>query len=279
MTARRLSTPTTDGTHFETYAASKEEAIQVADAVAKGVNATLPGFMAETFLCAPEYAGLIRTSRELVADRGIFIDKKRYILHCVDIEGFPCDKLKTMGVELKKTSLPKDIAVRLSSFIERLLKGETWDAITADVVDLREHLHDTPDIMTLGLPKGIKKELKGYTRAYRREGNKARLPGHIAAAIHYNECLDRFADNVSPRIVTGDRLKLFYLIHGWGRFKSIALPMDIEEVPDWFTRHYTIDREQHLTRLVDNPLNNILKAIGKCVRTKQQILHDALLGY
>jgi hypothetical protein len=137
------------------------------------------------------------------------------------------------------------------------LKGESWEDISKDVITLRENLLATDDIMLLGLPKGI--------ATYKKKGAKANLPGHIAAAMHYGQSRERFGDQAAPPIVAGDQVKLFYLDTAWGKSASMALPVDIKVIPEWFTEHYNIDREKHLKRLIDNPLNNILKAINKSV--------------
>ena len=47
--------------------------------------------------------------REAICDSGIFIQKKRYILHVIDNEGFevaPEKQTKYVGVEIKKTEIP-----------------------------------------------------------------------------------------------------------------------------------------------------------------------------
>lgn len=271
----------TDSSYFLTYADNQEEAIQTTDIIAKKVNGTFKEFMEENFLCTEGYSDLIKTSKDIVSDRGIFCDKKRYILHMVEKEGFPPKKgkeMKTMGVELKKTALPKEISDRLSSYIERLLKGESWEEISLDIVALKEALTELGDIMAIGLPKGIKKSMVEYEKDYGKRGSKARLPGTIAAAIHYNQCLKMFKDP-SPPIVAGIRVRLFYLTKKYGRFKSIALPADIEEIPQWFKDHFVIDRLAHIERLVDKPLDNILKAIKKKSPTKQQVMSTTFFDF
>lgn len=257
----------TDSAYFKTYAESADEAIQVADAVAEVVNASFPAFMKEAFLCQPGYDQKIKTSREIVSDRGIFVDKKRYMLHIIDNEGESVDKLKIMGLELKKTTLPKPIQKALTSFIERLLKGATWDSIAAEVVEYKKTLISANDILSIGLPKGVN-NVENYTTSYLRD-NTCRLPGHVAAAIFYNIQLVEYKDLESPAITSGSKLKVYYLKTKFGKFKSIALPTDIDIIPDWFIENFQpiIDRDAQLYRLVDKPLEHILNAIGEVVPT------------
>ena len=267
----------TDSTYFETFVDNKEQAVKIADLVASKVNASYQKFMQDTFLCNPEFDDKISADRELVSDRGIFVDKKRYILHIVDLEGKSIDKLKVMGLDTKKTTLPKEVSIKLNGFIERYLKGEEWDIIATDIVAYKDQLKNGNDVMAIGLPRGIK-GIEEYTEKYR-FGSDVRLPGHVAAAIHYNECLDRYNDKENVTIVTGMKIKVFYLTQTYGRFKSIALPTDIEAAPEWFIENFKVAMPAHIERLVDKPLENIIKAIGKCSPSHQSLLTDSLLEF
>lgn len=268
----------TDSTYFLTRADNKEEAIMYADAVAEKVNSTFQGFMQDQFLCTEEFDGLIEAGREIVSSRGLFVDKKRYVLHIVDDEGEEVDKLKVMGLDTKKTTLPAEVSKKLNKYVERLLKGEEWETIAADIVAYKDELTTTTDVMSIGLPKGIR-GVEEYTQNMKIYGDKQRLPGHVAAAIHYNQSLEQYDDKENLPITSGMKLKVFYLTQKYGRFKSIALPTDTNQVPEWFLQNYTIDRKAHVERLVDNPLLNIIKAIGYEVPSKQSMLVDTMLEF
>lgn len=265
----------TDSTYFETYADTHEDAIKVANLVAKKVNASYPAFMRDHFLCQPGFDNRISCSREIVTGRGIFVDKKRYILHVLDQDGKPVDKMKVMGLDTKKTTLPKEVSKKLNGFVERYLKGEDWNSVAEDIVDYKEKILTTPDIMSIGLPKGIN-GVENYTVQYGTD-KETRLPGHVAAAIFYNLCVADQNDKKSITIRSGMKIKVFYLTHEYSRFKSIAIPVDIEEVPKWFFDNFEVDRQAHVERLVDNPLQNIIKAIGKEVPSRQSLFVDSTL--
>lgn len=268
----------TDSTYFKTYALTPAEAILLADAIADKVNASYPDFMRETFLCTTGYDDIIKAGREIVSDRGIFVEKKRYILHLINLDGKTVDKMKIMGLDTKKTTLPAEVSANLNKFIERFLKGEAWDTVAVSIVDYKEQLINSKDITVLGLPKGVK-GIEKYTTRYAEEGMDAVIPGHVAASLHYNECLVKFKDKVSIPIVTGMKIRVFYVTGKHGKFKSIALPTDSEVIPKWFLENFTVDKKAHILRLVDNPLSNILKAIGKETPSKQSLLVDSLLSF
>lgn len=271
----------TDSTYFATGAESNEEAVMFADAIGAAVDASFPEFMRETFMCTDGYDQYIKTGREIVSDNGIFVSKKRYILHIIDNEGTPCDKMKVMGLDTKKTTMPKEVAKRINDYIKRLLMGEEWDTIANDICDYKDQLRNDPDVTAVGLPKGIK-GIEDYTKKLGVFGDAQRLPGHVAAGILYNQTREAKGDHESLLIVSGMKIKVFYLKQKRGRFKSVALPVDIEEVPRWWMDEFGnngIDYDAHIERLVDNPLQNIITAVGLAAPTRQGLLTDMLLEY
>lgn len=286
----------TDSAYFNTFAENKEDAVMIANAVAAKVNASYKKFMQETFLCNPGFDDIIHAEREIVSDRGIFVEKKRYILHLVDKDGKSTDDMKVMGLDTKKTSLPKHISDSINKFIERLLKGEPWDSVAKSVVEYKEKLRGVKDITEIGLPKGINEieyfyDKRAFSKVakFNAKTGKVHVSGHVAAALHYNRCLKEYGDKESLPIRDSMKIKVFYLV---GKFepielvngdvvqpKSIALPTDAEFTPQWFLDNFHVDIDAHIERLVDNPLRNILKAIGQEPPTKQDLIVNDLLSF
>jgi hypothetical protein len=194
------------------------------------------------------------------------------MLHLVDLDGKRVDKCKVMGLDTKKTTLPAAVSKRLNKFIELYLKGMTWEEVSIQMVDYKTELGNSKDISDIGLPKGVK-NVEEYTRKWLLDP-KTRLPGHVAAALHWNNMLELYGDRVSMPIMSGMKIKVFYLRMPRGRFKSIAMPTDAEFVPQWFLEDFDVDKKAHILRLVDNPLQNILKAVGKKTPTKASLVFD-----
>lgn len=267
----------TDSVYFLTYCDNQKEAILVADRIAKLVNDSFEPYMKKTFLCRDGFSDLIKAAREMVADRGIFVAKKMYMLHVIDNEGYPSDKLKVMGLATKRTTLPKEISNYINDAIKEFLKGSTWEEFSNKIVELKKDLKNTDDIMRIGLPKGVKK-VEDYTDKLN-SGDKVNLPGHVAASIFWNQGLKENDDKLSPKITSGMKIKVFYLTQTYGRFKSIAIPVDIDLVPSWVFESYTVDEDAQILRLVDKPLEGICNAIGKEVPSEQNELVDNLLAF
>jgi DNA polymerase elongation subunit (family B) len=129
-----IITGDTDSTYFKTLASNKEEAIAVADAIGEIVNDSFPGFMSEAFCCQPEFDGLIKAGREIVADRSLFLAKKKYIARLVNLDGVDVDvndkkALKMMGVEIKKSDTPKIIQNFLKDVVKMILDGKEYSEL------------------------------------------------------------------------------------------------------------------------------------------------------
>jgi len=268
----------TDSTYFVTHGRDVEEATLVADTLGEVITESFPQFMRETFLCNPGFDDIIKTGREIVSDRGIFVNKKHYFLHLVNDDGFKCDKIKVMGLATKKTALPKFVSARINSFIERYLKGTKWSDIVEDVVDFKDELYAMKDIIPLGITMGIQ-NVEKYTNEFAENPEETRLPGHVRASILYNTCLEKYKDVNSLPIVSGSKIKKFQLLNPEGKWKTMAFPVDNEEVPEWFNENFRLDYDEQIDRLVDKPLGHIIGAIGETPPSRQSLLTDDLLDF
>jgi hypothetical protein len=81
---------------------------------------------------------------------------------------------------------------------------------------------------------------------------------------------------VSPKIISGNKLQIYYLTKPIGRFKSIAVPSDIEILPEWFTKNFIprIDKKAQILRLVDKPMQIMVSAAGIVVPTKKKLIFE-----
>lgn len=278
----------TDSCYFRIFAPSDidvnedreitiQAAIQKADWIADEINESFPDFVRDSFLCTPGYDELIKAAREVVAPRGIFVTPKRYMLDVADKEGKRVQELKVMGLDTKKTILPKYVQEALNDFLGRFLRYTPWEQIAEEIVQFKEKMRAS-DISLLGLPKAVNK-VELYLSALQAEGDGARLPGHVRAAIYYNRKLEEYGDKESLRITSGMKCRIFYLKRPNGKFKAIALPTDLKTIPEWFLKNIEVDIDLQIEKLVDNPLENILRVIGKVPPSKQTLFLDSLLEF
>lgn len=269
----------TDSAYFKTNAATIPEAVKAADKFALELNASMIPFMEETFLCQNRYSKHIIVAREVVADRGIFVSKKMYMLHIVDLKGKPVDKLKIMGLTLKKTTIPKQISTIIRGIFERYMKNEIdWPQFKLEVIKAREGIVSSKDMKLIGSPKTVK-DMNKYGDRVNRFVKGDRIPGHVRAAAAFNKALRTFNDKENQPIVSGTKIKMYHLKVADGFTKSIALPTDIDPIPQWFVEYYwpKINIDRQLEGIFTSPIVQILDALGREMPTQNDLVADECL--
>ena len=266
----------TDSAYFKTYASNKEEAVEIADTIATGVNDSFPGFMREAFNCqTPDFHDLIKAGREIVGIRGLFQAKKKYMIKVVDLEGVATDKLKSMGSEIKKADTPKPIQKFLKSTVDMILGGDEYDAVEEFVNIQRKKLFSNKsygDIIHLGVARAannLDSQYEEYKRYELTGKKKVKLPGHIRAACNYNTLALQFEGPGARLIQSGDKVKVFYLNTNTFHLKSIAFPADITKFPSWFEDQFRVDVKLTEEKMIDAKLEGIFSAWGYDVPTIQ----------
>lgn len=267
----------TDSCYYKTFAKSKDEAIEIADAAANAVNDSFPDFMRDGFYCQPGFDDLIKAGREVVGERGLFQAKKKYMIKVVDLEGVAVDKMKSQGSEIKKADTPKIIQVFLKKTVDMILDGQDYDAIVEYVNGQRtEILRNEDNIFLLGVSKQVNNletklgEWVQYQKAGGERSNlpKPRIPGHVKASMNFNELLAIY-DKGSKRIKSGDKVMVYYLKPNEYGMKSIAIPAESPRFPKWFIENFAVDIKATEQKMFDSKLGKVFLAIGKEVPTPQ----------
>jgi len=243
---------------------SKETAVALYDSIAEQVNLSFPGFMEQAFHCPREMGSVIRGGREIVATRGLFITKKRYAVMIYDKEGRRIDvngkpgKVKAMGLDLKRSDTPKVIQDFLSEILEDVLQGVERDAVIEKIRDFKYAFSERPG-WEKGSPKRVN-NLTQYSKKEEREG-RANMPGHVRAAMNWNQLRRMNSDNYSMQIVDGMKTivcKLKTNPLGW---TSIGYPTDEAHLPQWF-RDLPFDNAEMESTVVDQKINNLLGVLN-----------------
>jgi DNA polymerase elongation subunit (family B) len=243
---------------------SKETAIALYDSIADQVNQSFPGFMEQAFHVPREMGGVIRGGREIVASKGLFITKKRYAVMIIDKEGKRQDtdgkpgKVKAMGLDLKRSDTPVVIQNFLSAVLHEVLTGAGKDQIVEKIRAFKYEFKERPG-WEKGSPKRVN-NLTMYGKKEEREG-KANMPGHVRAALNWNNMRRMNSDNYSLQIVDGMKTivcKLKSNALGW---TSIGYPTDEMHLPQWFKELPFDDGEMEAT-VVDQKIENLLGVLG-----------------
>jgi DNA polymerase elongation subunit (family B) len=239
---------------------SKETCIALYDSIADQVNDSFPGFMERAFHSPREMGALIKCGREMVADRSLFITKKRYAVNIIDLEGKRLDvdgkigKTKATGLDLKRSDTPKVIQDFLLEILNKLLAGAQRDELIEHIRGFKYQFKERP-----AWEKGSPKRVNNLTKygAAEAEQGKANMPGHVRAALNWNQMRKMNGDNYSMQIVDGMKTivcKLKSNALGW---TSIGYPTDEKRLPQWFTALPFDDSTMEAT-VVDGKVDNLL---------------------
>jgi len=239
---------------------SKETCIQLYDSIADQVNDSFPGFMEQAFHCPRDMGELIKCGREMVADRSLFITKKRYAVNIIDLEGNRLDvngkigKTKATGLDLKRSDTPKVIQEFLLEILNKILSGTQRDDVIEHIRKFKYEFRERP-----GWEKGSPKRVNNLTKYGAAEAaqGRANMPGHVRAALNWNNMRKMNGDNYSMQIVDGMKTivcKLKSNALGW---TSIGYPTDEQRLPAWFTE-LPFDNSLMEATVVDQKIDNLL---------------------
>jgi DNA polymerase elongation subunit (family B) len=260
----------------------KDNVITLYDQVCEAANETFPKFMLEAFHCPKSRSDVIAAGREIVAESGLFITKKRYAALVYDIEGFRSDvdgkpgKVKAMGLDLRRSDTP----VFMQEFLSELLLMVLTDVPQKDVLDrittFRKEFSERPG-WEKGSPKRANK-VGHYQRLEEKQG-KANMPGHVRASINWNTLKRMNGDKYSQEIVDGMKVIVCKLKQNPLGYTSVAYPTDELRIPDWF-KELPFDDAAMAEVIIDNKLDNLIGVLNYPLEdTKQHTTFGSLFEF
>ena len=196
--------------------------------------------------------------REVIADRGIWTAKKRYILNVHDNEGVRLaqPKLKMMGIETAKSSTPQWVRDKLSTALEVVMRGteqELWEFVETARKDFRNLPPEE-----VAFPRGCKGLIQYQcpTNIYSKG-----TPIHVRGSLLYNHLLkSKNLDMRYEMIKNGEKVHFAYL----------TMPNPINEnvisftsvLPREFDLHRFIDYDMQFEKSFVEPLKAIVQLIN-----------------
>ena len=266
----------TDSVYFTAWPALKREVesgrtewnkdicVELYNSIGEQVNESFPGFMERAFHTPRDMGAIIKGGRELVAEKGLFIKKKRYAVLIYDLENNRLDingkpgKVKAMGLDLKRSDTPKTVQDFLSELLLKVLTGTQQDEIYDRVREFKLAFQDRP-AWEKGTPKRVN-NLTKYTAEETRLG-KANMPGHVRAAMNWNSLRRMHGDNYSLSIVDGMKTVVCKLKDNPLGFTSVGYPTDENHIPTWF-KELPFDDNKMEAGIVDQKVENLLGVLG-----------------
>ena len=242
----------------------RDTCIQLYDNIADQVNESFPEFMERACHCPREMGSIIKAGRELIAAKGLFIKKKRYAVLIYDLEGKRLDvdgkpgKVKAMGLDLKRSDTPKVVQEFLSSILLDVLTGSEREHILTRVREFKTEFIKRP-AWEKGTPKRVN-NLTKYTEEEQRKG-RTNMPGHVRAAMNWNNLKKMYSDNYSMSIVDGMKTIVCKLKPNPLGLTSVGYPTDESRIPQWF-KDLPFDDSLMEDTIVDQKVENLLGVLN-----------------
>ena len=242
---------------------TNEEIVEVLDQYcAKNIEPTINEICEDLSEYLNTYQRKIKFKREIIADRGIWIAKKRYAVNVYNSEGVTYNppKLKVLGMEIVRSSTPAPVRKALK---EAVLIALTKDEGTLKkfVADLEATWHSlNPE--DIAFPRGVN-GIKEYSDANSifRKGT----PIHVRGALIYNHLINTRGLNKKYQLIQeGDKIKFLYLREP--NLLGTHVITFSGEIPPEFNLQGYIDYDKMFDKSFIDPLNSLLNCIGWQVR-------------
>ena len=260
----------------------KDNVIKLYDQVCEAANLTFPKFMLEAFHCPKSRSDVIAAGREIVAQSGLFITKKRYAALVYDIEGFRSDtdgkagKVKAMGLDLRRSDTPVFMQEFLSELLLMVLTDKPQQQVLDRITQFRKDFSERPG-WEKGSPKRANKV--GHYRRLEEKQGKANMPGHVRASINWNTLKRMNGDKYSQEIVDGMKVIVCKLKQNPLGYTSVAYPTDELRIPDWF-KELPFDDAAMAETIIDNKLDNLIGVLNYPLQdTKQDTTFHSLFDF
>ena len=219
------------------------------------------------------YSNKMSMKREVIANKGLWTAKKRYILNAYDVEGvrYKEPQLKIMGLEAVKSSTPAPCREKIKEALKIIMSGDE-KMLNTFIQDFRkEFMNMAPE--EIAYPRsvnGIKKYaeeghssinvLTGEYHQVLKNMFRTRAPIHCKGAILYNHLLEKNKlDNKYQFIQEGDKIKFLHMKEP-NIYQSSAISF-MTKLPKELNLEKDIDYETQYIKSFIDPLKFITTKI------------------
>ena len=204
------------------------------------------------------YEQKMEMAREVIADKGIWTAKKRYILNVHDSEGvrYAEPQIKVMGIEAVKSSTPAPCREMIRSALKVII-NEDEKTLNTFIQSFRENFMDL-NVEAIAYPRSCNNLQKfSSSSSIFIKGT----PMHVKGALVYNYLLKKNKlINKYPLIQEGDKIK-FLEIRTPNPYQSNVISF-MTRLPKEFNLHNMINYDIMFDKSFVEPLTFILEQIG-----------------
>ncbi len=195
--------------------------------------------------------------REVIANKGIWTAKKRYILNVYNEEGVDLKepKLKIMGIEAVKSSTPAPCRVKIKEAL-KVIMNKDEAALIQFIDEFRKHFKTLPP-EEIAYPRSCNNLTKySSTKDIYLKG----CPIHVRGALLYNHMLKKKRLSKYQQINDGDKIKFIKLKEPNILHQDVI--SFIGALPKEFDLHKYIDYDEQFNKSFLEPLRFIVNAIN-----------------
>jgi DNA polymerase elongation subunit (family B) len=235
---------------------------QICNFLNKVVDSRIEPFLEKCFGELADYTNAFKNcmvmKREVIANKGIWVAKKRYMLNVLDEEGVRLSdpKLKIMGIEAVKSSTPQVCRGKIKEAI-KIIMGKEQSDLHKFIAEFKKEFFQM-SAEQISFPRSCN-NLRKY-----RHSNDVFIKGtpiHVKGALIYNHQLKQFnLGRKYPYIQEGDKIKFLKLVEA-NPFKFDVISY-ITKLPKEFKLQEYIDYETQFEKTFLDPMRFILQAIG-----------------
>ena len=238
---------------------STEEKIQYMDkACEKIIEPFIDNGYQELAKYMNAYDQKMQMKREVLADKAIWVAKKRYILNVHNSEGvqYAQPKIKVSGLEMVKSSTPSVVRTKLHESLKVILHQDQA-SLYKFVADYKKEFFKLP-VEDIAFPRSVSaiREYSGSNTIYRKG-----TPIHVRGALLYNHYIKEYGltKKYQP-IGNGDKIKFVYIKKG-NPFNEnvIAFP---SELPKQFGLHDFVDYDLQFEKVFLDAVQIVVSPIG-----------------
>lgn len=201
--------------------------------------------------------------RESIGDVGLFLQKKRYVLHVLDDEGIACDKFKYTGVEVVRTTMPNAIKPYAKKIIETMLLTKS-QAETNKVLNETYDIFKGLSIQDVAFVMGLKGYEKYAVKCSDFDTTKS-MPLHVKSSYYHNLLLDKLKlDKKYEKLSSGEKVRYLYVeTPNKYMIESIAFK---NEFPEEFNQYFKIDYDKMFDKILFQAIERFYEAVNWRIR-------------